>query len=140
MNEDRETAQADLGKDVAAPTSDTPGTPMQWHYATMMERALDRKIRAHAKASAKAVEAKDDLHAAHARSLNNRSVVEAGGPCGCFYCLAIFDASEVVEWVDACEATALCPRCQIDTVLSSRTDPIDAGFLRRMHDHWFKMV
>ena len=140
INEDREIARAGMVEDVAAPTSDTPSTPMQWHHAVMMKRALDRKTRAYAKTLAKAAGAKDDLHAAHARSLHNRSVVGAGGPCGCFYCLAAFDGSEVVDWVDASKATALCPRCQIDSVLSARTDPIDASFLRRMRDHWFEKV
>jgi len=113
---------------------------MQWHYAAMIERALDRRTRAQAKVSAKAAETKDDLDAAHARSLDNRSVIEAGGSCGCFYCLKTFDASQVVEWVDAPKTTALCPFCHIDTVLSAKTDPIDSDFLRRMRNHWFEQV
>ncbi len=140
INEDRDMARADLGKDVETPTSDTPSTPMQLHYVAMIERALDRSTRAQAKASAEAAGTEDDLDAAHARSLNNRSMIEAGGPCGCFYCLANFDTSEVVEWVDASKATALCPRCHIDIVLSARTDRIDAAFLHRMHDYWFDEV
>lgn len=125
ITEHRNSALARLDEGVVAPASNT-------------QRALDRKARAQARASAKAAGAEDDLHAAHARTLNNRAVIEAGGLCGCYHCLATFAASDVVEWVGASKATALCPSCHIDAVVSSRTDPIDPGFLRRMHDFWFE--
>ncbi len=138
MNEDREVAPAPPGGGVGDSTLNTPNSLLRWHYAAMMERALNRKARAQERAAAQAAGAKDDLDAAHARSIDNRSLIETGGLCGCFYCLATFDASEVVEWVDACKTTALCPSCHIDTVLSARTDPIDPRFLRRMRDYWFE--
>lgn len=77
-----------------------------------------------------------DLRAAHAHSLRNREALSRGGRCGCFYCLAVFDASEVREWVG--RGTALCPRCGIDAVLSARAAPIDPAFLRRMRARWFE--
>lgn len=77
-----------------------------------------------------------DLRAAHARSLNNRADLSEGGACGCFYCLAVLDASEVRDWIDG--TTARCPRCGIDAVLSHRAAPIDPGFLRRMRARWFE--
>lgn len=46
----------------------------------------------------------NDLRAAHARSLRNRADLSGGGPCGCFYCLAVFDASEVWDWIDGTTA------------------------------------
>lgn len=137
MNKDREIESAQPGEGVVESTSNTPGIPTRWHYAVMMKGALARKVRAQARASAQTGGGKNDLHAAHARSLNNRSVIEVGGTCGCFYCLTTFDASDVAEWVDATKTTALCPSCHIDSVLSSRTDRIDVGFLRRMRDQWF---
>jgi hypothetical protein len=77
------------------------------------------------------------LDEAHLRSLNNRQVLAGGGKCGCFHCLATFDADQVTEWVDE-GSTALCPRCHIDTVLSARADSIDQMFLRRMRDFYFE--
>jgi hypothetical protein len=79
------------------------------------------------------------LKAAHEHSMRNREVLAQGGECGCFHCLQTFDADEVIEWVDG-GATALCPRCHIDSVLSSQTDPIDPAFLRRMHSRWFEQT
>ena len=78
----------------------------------------------------------NDLRAAHARSLRNRADLSMGGPCGCFYCLAVFDASEVRDWIDG--TTARCPRCGIDAVLSARAAPTDPEFLRRMRGYWFE--
>jgi hypothetical protein len=77
------------------------------------------------------------LNAAHTHSLNNRRVLATGGPCGCFHCLKTFEANEVKQWVGKDDATALCPFCHYDTVLSSKVDPIDDGFLRRMNARWF---
>jgi hypothetical protein len=53
--------------------------------------------------------------------------------CGCFYCLAMFAASEIEEWIDYDEAsgirlTPLCPHCGIDAVVEeapSRTVTIE---------------
>ena len=77
-----------------------------------------------------------DLRAAHARSLRNRADLSMGGVCGCFYCLAVFDASEVRDWIN--ETTARCPRCGIDAVLSHRAALIAPEFLRRMRARWFE--
>ena len=44
--------------------------------------------------------------------------------CGCFNCLSIFKPIEITEWIEEPEdcprgpgKTALCPKCDIDTVL-----------------------
>jgi hypothetical protein len=72
------------------------------------------------------------LKFAHGRSIGNRPLLSLGGPCGCFYCLRTFDASEIGKRVGADGETALCPYCCIDAVLSAKADPIDPRFLRRM--------
>jgi hypothetical protein len=76
------------------------------------------------------------LDEAHVRAFANHTQLAADDKCGCFYCLEVFDAREIKRWVDD-GTTALCPRCSIDAVLSSKTDRIDQTFLQRMHDHWF---
>jgi hypothetical protein len=65
--------------------------------------------------------------------------------CGCFYCLATFEAREILEWVDdqvvegeRCGVTALCPRCGIDSVVEEGPGrPITSAYLRELHDRGF---
>jgi hypothetical protein len=65
--------------------------------------------------------------------------------CGCFYCLRIYDASAIIDWVKESEdcprgpgKTALCPYCGIDAVI-----PDEAGYeltdqlLSVMHSEYF---
>jgi hypothetical protein len=78
------------------------------------------------------------LQAAHRHSLDNRLLLASGGGCGCFHCLKTFDATEVTLWGGRGSATALCPYCHYDTVLSSRIDPIDPTFLAQMRARWFE--
>ena len=67
---------------------------------------------------------------------------------GCFYCLALYSASEIVEWIDEPSGetglvgegvTALCPRCGIDSVLPSAAPiALSEELLGEMHQYWFK--
>lgn len=41
--------------------------------------------------------------------------------CGCFSCLQIFPATEVIDWIDDGE-TPLCPLCGLATVMPGETD------------------
>ncbi len=41
--------------------------------------------------------------------------------CGCFHCLQVYRASEVIDWIDDGE-TPLCPFCGLDTVMPGETD------------------
>jgi hypothetical protein len=51
--------------------------------------------------------------------------------------MAIFLPTEIQEWIDQ-EQTALCPKCEIDSVIGSASEfPITKDFLERMHAHWF---
>jgi hypothetical protein len=78
-----------------------------------------------------------DLDAAHKASIYHRLSVLASARAGCFYCLAVFEPSEIAEWCDA-GATALCPRCHIDSVIPSGAGyALDERFLRAMHERWF---
>jgi len=77
------------------------------------------------------------LEAAHRQSLRNRSLIESGGECGCFYCHKTFHSSEVIMWVHD-DRSALCPHCGIDAVLSSNACSIAPAFLDSMHARWFK--
>lgn len=76
---------------------------------------------------------------AHSKCIRNREALQRVGRCGCFYCLAIFDPEEIGEWIeDEGGDTALCPRCEIDSVLPESGEyPLTKDFLRRMYDYWF---
>jgi hypothetical protein len=79
----------------------------------------------------------DDPITAHKWAVRNRSDLQKSNLCGCFYCLAVFPANEVQNWIDDGE-TALCPKCGIDSVIGSISEyPIQHEFLSKMHDHWF---
>lgn len=89
----------------------------------------------------------DDVDAVHRHSIRHRAEIQASERCGCFYCLATFAPSEIVEWTDcspdgpdgseSCE-TALCPNCGIDSVIGSASGaPTTPEFLARMEARWF---
>lgn len=79
----------------------------------------------------------EELIAAHRRSSNHRQVVEDSERCGCFYCGAVFRPQEIAGWIDG-RQTALCPRCNIDSVLPSASGyPITDAFLLQMSVRWF---
>jgi NAD-dependent SIR2 family protein deacetylase len=67
----------------------------------------------------------------------HRAELEKSHLCGCFYCMASFSSSKIQQWIDQ-EQTALCPECEIDSVIGSASGfPITKEFLERMHAHWF---
>jgi len=78
-----------------------------------------------------------DHIAAHKWSVRNRSDLKKSDLCGCFYCLEVFPPNEIEDWTDDGD-TALCPKCDIDSVIGSLSGyPIQREFLSKMHDHWF---
>ena len=85
-----------------------------------------------------------DLVEAHRAAKGNKADLAKSGRCGCFYCLSVYDPSEIVRWVDS-GRTAICPKCSIDSVLASFSPtsesgwPVDdANFLGQMHARWFE--
>lgn len=75
---------------------------------------------------------------AHSHSMRNRQEIGESTSCGCFHCHAIFPPTEVVEWVDEGDQTALCPYCGIDSVIGSASGyPITRAFLGQMRKRWF---
>ena len=79
-------------------------------------------------------EIEPELLVAHRELFNNRQrLLTYGGTCGCFYCLAQFEASAVTMWVGRDKATALCPFCHIDAVLQR----YDEKFLALMQTYFF---
>jgi NAD-dependent SIR2 family protein deacetylase len=50
--------------------------------------------------------------------------------CGCFHCLQVYEAIEVIDWIDDGE-TPLCPRCGVDSVMIGVTDLMELLTMHR---------
>lgn len=75
---------------------------------------------------------------AHAFCRNHKESLEKSSQCGCFYCLKIFKPEEIKEWIDKGGKTALCPFCNIDSVVGDASNVlINEKFLGTMRDLWF---
>ncbi len=78
-----------------------------------------------------------DVREAHKHSRKHRAEILKSASCGCFYCLRTFGPDEINEWIDQGD-TALCPRCEIDSVLGSAAGfSLTKEFLEEMNNHWF---
>ncbi len=81
-----------------------------------------------------------DIHIeAHALSINNKSLILESNRCGCFYCKKMFDPDKINEWIkDKLDETAVCPFCNIDSVIPETEDiKIDEELLQNMRNYWF---
>ena len=67
----------------------------------------------------------------------NEENLKNSSKAGCYYCKKIYDASEVLEFLEG-ERTALCPKCGIDSVIPSNS-PIEltSSNLNKLNKHWF---
>lgn len=78
-----------------------------------------------------------ELKAAHKCSIYNREELLSSNDCGCYYCLKIYKAADILEFVDDSK-TALCPYCGIDSVNGEKSGfPIKKEFLNKMNEYWF---
>lgn len=76
------------------------------------------------------------VNEAHEHSAHNRSEIERSKQCGCFNCSRIFNASEVVDYIDNDE-TALCPHCSFNSVIGDASGiEITTKLLEKMNKYW----
>ena len=75
-------------------------------------------------------------------AIHNKHIIKKSINVGCFYCMSVYAASDVEEYVDEEEDTALCPLCEIDAVIGDATGhPIkDEQFLKHMSWYGFSHV
>ncbi len=88
------------------------------------------------------VKAERDLRALHKQSSHHRATVLASSVCRCFHCCARFAPSEIRRWVDSdpkgLGATALCPKCGVDSVLGDACGAeLSDELVRAMRARWF---
>ncbi len=75
----------------------------------------------------------------------HEELVRKSQKCGCFYCLRIFNADEIDEWIEDgpnCPRgpgkTALCPYCLIDSVIpDAAVSELTEILLREMNRVYF---
>ena len=80
----------------------------------------------------------DELQALNQAASQHRAVLSTSKLCGCFRCLAVFGYFEIRQWIDQ-GATALCPRCNEDTVIGEGSWPgLNRQTLEAMHKRWFE--
>lgn len=80
----------------------------------------------------------DRVIGAHIFSINNRPSLANDEKCGCFQCLRIFSPSEITEWIEDEDGTAICPYCGVDAIIGESSGyPITKEFLSEMQKHWF---
>ncbi|HOF34112.1 MAG TPA: cytoplasmic protein [Spirochaetota bacterium] len=79
-----------------------------------------------------------DIITAHYYSSNHKNIILNDKICGCFYCLKTFSPSQIIDWIEDTEGTALCPYCGIDSVIGESSGyPITHKFLDKMNKYWF---
>ena len=86
---------------------------------------------------------------AHKHSASHRQELLTSEACGCFSCLRVFGAGEIIAWTDwpagtpeaeelQVGTTAICPHCGTDAVIGSSSGyPITREFLMAMNRQWF---
>lgn len=80
----------------------------------------------------------DFLELAHKSSSSHKTEILTSDLCGCFYCEQTYSPQEIEEWIDEKNGeTAICPKCGIDSVLSSKFPITDKVFLDEMNKYWF---
>jgi len=78
-----------------------------------------------------------DIEQAISYATTNEEALQLSNQAGCYYCLQIYDAKEVTDFL-ATERTALCPKCGIDSVIPD-TAPFELTpkNLVKLHAYWF---
>ena len=75
----------------------------------------------------------------HIYSSENKSDVAESKNCGCFFCIKIFDSTQVCAYInDKGGQTALCPHCSVDAILPDNKVDLSIGLLEDMYRVWFE--
>ena len=81
----------------------------------------------------------DTLKSAHRHCGEHRAEIEQSEICACFSCCKSFSPSDIDQWIEYGQGTALCPKCGIDAVIGSASGfpVLNAEFIHAMHEYWF---
>lgn len=81
-----------------------------------------------------------DIRNAAKHTTGNRKELENSKKAGCYYCLDIFEPTDIWEWIHSGESDEfpMCPYCGIDSVFGDASGyPVTKVFLREMNKYWF---
>jgi len=68
-------------------------------------------------------------------AMHNRNTLK--DKCGCYHCAKIFTIQDITEWTDNND-TALCPFCNVDSVISEEKDfTLNEDLLKKLNQYWF---
>lgn len=70
-------------------------------------------------------------------SMRNKKALLLSEKAGCYHCLEIFETKEIKEYTDQGE-TALCPRCNVDSVISGSALELNKEKLKEIRVYWFE--
>lgn len=79
---------------------------------------------------------KVSLEEIHKLCIYNRETIGESTMCGCFFCIHVFEPTEIESWTDD-GRTAHCPRCEIDSVLPDSQVEITEELLVQMCEKYF---
>lgn len=68
--------------------------------------------------------------------MRNKIYVNASDNCTCYFCMNSFKPNEITNWIDDGE-TALCPKCQIDSVVCDSVVSLSDEQLKEANKYWF---
>lgn len=81
------------------------------------------------------------LKQAHKESLFNKSKLLNTKNCACFYCKGVFSTNEIknfIEEIEGKDQTAVCPKCENDSIIDDSFPINDSIFLKEMNKYWFE--
>lgn len=82
----------------------------------------------------------DFLETIHSYSTNNAQWINDSETAGCFYCKCIFPTQSITRWIDDLNGpTALCPHCNMDSVLPGSKVDLTEDLLKAMYQFWFHL-
>jgi len=70
-------------------------------------------------------------------AFNNKKEITSSKRAGCYHCLELFETKEIKEYTDN-DKTAICPKCNTDTVLAETVFDLEKGNLEKAKKYWFK--
>ena len=78
---------------------------------------------------------------AYDKTFINEKKISTSKKCGCFNCKRVFSPEDISLWIDDLhqQRTALCPYCNMDTVIPETGDiQITTELLENMNEYWIK--
>ncbi|RDJ35599.1 MAG: cytoplasmic protein [Crenarchaeota archaeon] len=68
-------------------------------------------------------------------AMRNKAQLTTAKNAGCYQCGKIFDTKEIKEFTDQGE-TALCPYCEIDSVIAETNIKLSEEYLKAIKEFW----